>query len=128
MSSGWNDAYLFHEDGTFVFEHNKMACDNRNLTDYGTWSLLGEEADTLRVLIGTRKKLVGGFKVRSDASCASDYKIEGGEIIIDTLERQEGMLMKLRDHRFDERFEKITLWIGGRQFWKFSDLPEDYYR
>lgn len=128
MASGWNDAYLFYDDGTFVYQHNQMLCDNRDLASYGTWSILPEDGDTLKVLISRKQKLVGGFKVKSDGSCATNYMIEGGDLVMDTLARPEGMLMKLRNPKFDDAFEKPSLWIGGRQFWKFSDEPDDYYR
>lgn len=127
MASGWNDTYLFYDDGTVTFHRNQMQCDKRELTEYGTWRLLGRYGDTLDILIQRKEKLVGGYKVKSTGSCASDYEIEGGEVVMDTLERAEGRLMKLRSYTFDYAFEKPRMLIGGRDFWKFSNEPDGYY-
>jgi hypothetical protein len=128
MASGWNDVYLFHEDGTLAFHRNQMLCDNRELSEHGTWSFHGSGGDTIKVLIDRKRRLVGGYKTRSAGSCATDYMIEGGQVITDTLARREGRLLKLRDYRFDEEFEKEFMWIGGVRFWKFSRDPDDYYK
>jgi len=124
-SSGWNDAFVFFEDGLYAFQRSQMACDARDLAQKGTWSLSN---DTLKLTALYQVKLVGGFPVKASSSCTTEFMIEGGEIVTDTLQKPAVTLMMLRSFRFSAQAQKPQVMIGGRPFWKFSNDPAEYYR
>lgn len=128
MASGWTDTYLFYEDGRFAFHRNQMDCENRDLGYFGTWSLSGPDHDTLSAHVERTEKLVGGILVRSYASCASEYMIEDGEVVMDTLEKPKTIVLVLSPPHYDDYYEKPAMRFGSRVFWRFSNEPTDYYQ
>ena len=73
VAAGYNDAFTFNEDGTFIFHYNQMDCAKREISYGGSWVL---DSKKIILTITFREKLSGGKLEPSSGSCAAaDYHL-----------------------------------------------------
>src|SRR5688572_12504300 len=76
MASGWSDTFQFFEDGHFVFNHNQMNCEKRELSYSGRW---GISQGDLTLQVESRRILEGGHLEEALGSCASEKELVDAE-------------------------------------------------
>lgn len=125
-ASGWSDSYLFYADGTYEFHYNQMICDKRLLSVKGKWEI--DREGRLVLIANSNTILEGGTLVLSSGSCASEYDIEGGEIVLKQLSETERKTLTISEIVSDTEINSLkTILIGGTRYWKMSSEPNSYY-
>jgi len=124
VAAGFDERWLFVEDGSFVYAASGMDALNRLLFEAGQWKVLGNE---LRLTVESRVELVGGTITSSEDE--GDYidGAEAQEIIVDPPEQ---VTHALGDFGMDEDTDRKTITIDGFTFYDFNDqedLFDAYY-
>jgi len=123
VAAGFDERWLFEEDGAFVFGTSDMDALGRLLFEAGQWKVLGSE---LQLTVESRVELVGGTVVASDEG---DY-IDGAEVQVTDVGPPEQVTHVLGGFGTDEETGRRTITIDGVTFYDFGnqdDLFDSYY-
>jgi hypothetical protein len=125
-ASGWSDSYLLYSDGTYEFNFNQMICDKRLLSLKGSWEI--DKDDNLVLITISKTVLEGGTLVPSSGSCASEFDIEGGEIITKVLSIPEKKIVSISGIITDVGNNSLkSMLIDNVRYWRISVEPGSYY-
>lgn len=78
VASGFNDHFIFSEDGSFEFNYNEMACDSRDVGFKGTFKITGNQ---LVLHVTSFTTLEGGYMESSMGSCATDSTLTDAVLV-----------------------------------------------
>lgn len=126
LGSGYSDVYLFYDNGDYYFYYSQMDCDNPNIMHSGKYFF---ESDTILRLVKEKKSYIhdGILKPVIDGSCASDFYIEGGEILEEYLENPILQNIRIYNHYKDEELYDVhTVKFDEVRFWRISSSPDVY--
>ncbi|MEZ5344741.1 MAG: hypothetical protein R2681_04205 [Pyrinomonadaceae bacterium] len=121
VGSGMSDNYRFFADGTYKFNYNEMDAAKRLLSHEGKWSVAEGK---LVLVIDTVVLLIGGKLVEATGSAASEFEIEGGEVIRKKIMPAEKLTLGLGAFLKEELHNTTT--IGDVKYWKLSSDPDVY--
>lgn len=121
VGSGMNDNFQFFADGKFRFNYNQMDGTKRILSYGGNWKV---SDDKLILTLEKMTVLIGGKWIKSSGSIATEYEIEGGEVL--ELKISPAKEMKLNIGKFIQEELHETLEIDGIKYWKLSSDPKTY--
>ena len=121
VGSGMDDNFQFFADGKFRFNYNQMDGTKRILSYGGNWKISGVK---LILTIEKMTVLIGGKWTKSSGSIATEYEIEGGEIL--ELKISPAKKLKLNLSKFIKEELHQTTKIDGVKYWKLSSDPKTY--
>ena len=123
MNAGWNDSFAFYGNGTFTFRFNTALCDKREKGFTGHYTL----SDSTVIMVQTSKMMLeGGKLVEAKGGCVSDMEITGGSIKHVTVNPPDTVEYTMTPIHMDGDFNKLTLKIGGADYWKHREDPDAY--
>lgn len=123
MAAGWEAAYQFYADGRYRYNPSQMDCAARERWVQGRWRVEGSELVLVEL---ERKVIVGGKEVKASGSCGTPTEIEGGEERIEELAPGRERRLKIEWLGEDEEVRRPHVKLGGRDFWRFAEDPEQY--
>jgi len=124
LPSGWSDNYHFYKNGTFRYDYNQMDGEKRIINISGTWKIINE--NMLYLIIKEKTIIKGGEFVKSEGSTATDYEIIKGKTEKVKLDPPEEIIYPVGTVEKDREYNMLTVKIGGRRFWKFSNNPDEF--
>ena len=131
LGSGYNDAWLFFPDGSFLFCRNSMDWQDRLRAFSGTFDVFG---DTLRLVITEETVEVGGYLVPSDGytSCASDSMLSDTERVTRPVDPPltrdmiiDGLGLETMNENPSLPADLMRLDLDGKPWWRFAADPEE---
>ena len=121
VGSGMDDNFQFFADGNFRFNYNQMDGTKRIISYGGNWKVSNGK---LILTVKTMTVLIGGKWTKSSGSIATEYEIEGGEILELKVSPANEMKLNLSKFLKEELYE--TFKIDGIKYWKLSSDPKTY--
>ena len=123
VAAGFDERWLFGEDGAFLYASSDMDALNRLLFEAGQWKVTGSE---LQLTVESRVELVGGTVESSDEG---DY-IDGAEAREAIVDPPEHKILAIGEFGTDEETGRKTISIGEVTFYDFDNqdnLFDSYY-
>lgn len=122
LGSGWEDNYQFFQDGTFNYNHNQMVCDDRVITESGTYVI---QKESVKLFFTSRIVIEGGTLEPSSGSCASEQQITGGTETKQIMEKVEELKLKFVEPLFDyDYLERIE--FDESSWFRMMHNPNEY--
>lgn len=122
LASGWSNNYRFFKDGSYIFSHNQMNCEDSIIATHGKFRIKGEN------IVLKQKKLEfisGGELVRASGSCGSMFELVGGTPVIRRKRRRH--ILSISPISADPIHEHLTyILIGTEKYWKLGWDPAEY--
>lgn len=122
LASGWSNNYRFFEDGSYIYSHNQMNCEDSIIATHGKFRIRGG------FLILKQKKLEfisGGEFVRASGSCGSVFELVGGTHVIRPKRKKlTYSISSISKDRINEHLDYML--IGKKKYWKLGWDPADY--
>lgn len=122
LGSGWSENYRFFEDGSFVFSHSQMDCQDSIISMGGFYKVRRKKIRLTFIVI---EYLEGGKLVPASGSCGSEFALEGGTVVSDTYNVKKKL--KISPIQPDPEFEHLHfIKIGDIKYWKLGWDPLEY--
>lgn len=122
LGSGWGENYRFFEDGSFVFSHSQMDCQDSIISMGGFYSIKRKRIKLKFIVI---EYIEGGTLVPASGSCGSEFALEGGTVTTDSYIKKQTMFISkiTQDPEFDHLHYIL---LNGHKFWKLGWDPKEY--
>lgn len=122
LGSGWSDNYRFFEDGSFVFSHNQMNCEDSIISMGGFYKLRKKKIVLTFIVM---EYISGGELVPSSGSCGSEFSLVGGEHVSDSYNKK--LKLSISKIQPDPEFDHLVfILIDNVKYWKLSWDPNEY--
>lgn len=122
LASGWSNNYRFYENGSYIYSHNQMNCEDSIIATHGKFRIKGG------LLILKQKQIEfisGGEYVRASGSCGSVFELVGGTPVIRSKRKRNiYSISMISKESVYEHLDYIL--IGKKKYWKLGWDPNDY--
>ncbi|MEQ8226357.1 MAG: hypothetical protein ABRQ37_28835, partial [Candidatus Eremiobacterota bacterium] len=108
----------------FRYDYNQMDGEKRIINISGTWKIINE--NMLYLIIKEKTIIKGGEFVKSEGSAATDYELINGKAEKIKIDPPEEIIYPVGTIEKDREYNMLTVNIGGRKFWKFSNNPDEF--
>lgn len=122
LGSGWGENYRFFEDGTFVFSHSQMDCQDSVISMGGFYKVRGKKLKLQFIAI---EYIEGGTLEPSSGSYGSEFQLVGGTVVSDTF--RDKIRFSISKIQQDPEFDHLHfILIGNEKYWKLGWDPNTY--
>ena len=122
MPSGWAETYSFYPNRKVIERSSTMDCSTRLIHKIGNWRL---KDNSLLISFISKSHIVGGRYIKSSGSCGTENELIDGKEVISKIDIIE--TFSISEIHYDKKWSKHTLFLEGKQLWKFDNNPDVYF-
>lgn len=122
LASGWSNNYRFFDDGSYIYSHSQMNCEDSIIATHGKFRIKGD------LLFLKQKKIEfisGGEYVRASGSCGSVFELVGGIPVIRSKRKRNIYSISMISKDSNQEHLDYIL-IGKKKYWKLGWDPNEY--
>jgi len=129
LAAGWDERYVFHADGTYIYATSQINIDTTIIYMFGTWSVYN---GGLAMFVESILSMEGAQIIHDEN--LGDY-LKGGEPVLTVVEYPERSMCQIERGEIDPATGRRTIKINGETWYNFDEHDEyssflseyDYY-